>query len=92
MNESEMGYRGSKSEVSFKLPQPNFNGISVKEQRVDGSYFGNQTPKLRCTLMGCENSYQFKIPSKQFIKKFYSSLSTNAIAEREQENITNLNP
>ena len=31
MNENEMGYRGSKSEI--KRPQP----FSVKEQRVDGS-------------------------------------------------------
>jgi hypothetical protein len=35
MNENEMGYRGSKSE--FLSPQPFEN--SVKEQRVDGSYF-----------------------------------------------------
>ena len=34
MNENEMGYRGSKS--VFQYPQP--NEISVKEQRVDGSY------------------------------------------------------
>jgi len=46
----------------------------VKEQRVDGSYFIKQKSKLmklKCTLMGCENSYQIKIPSKQLkIKKF----------------------
>jgi hypothetical protein len=40
---------------------------SVKEQRVDGSYFG-LNPKLRCTLMGFERNYPFKIPSKQFYK------------------------
>ena len=85
MNESEMGNRGSKSEVSFQLPQPNLNEISVKEQRVDGSYFGSKSPKLRCTLMDCENSFQFKIPSKQLNKKFYSSLSAS-------NNIKNLNP
>ena len=34
MNESEVGYRGSKSEI--QSPQPNV--FSVKEQRVDGSY------------------------------------------------------
>jgi hypothetical protein len=60
MNENEMGYRGSKSE--FLIPQP--NEISVKEQRVDGSYFGLK-PKLRCTLTDFERNYPFKIPSKQ---------------------------
>jgi hypothetical protein len=35
MSENEMGYRGSKSE--FLNPQP--IEISVKEQRVDGSWF-----------------------------------------------------
>jgi len=37
MSENEMGYRGSKSE--YLNPQP--KEISVKEQRVDGSYFGS---------------------------------------------------
>ncbi len=37
MNENEMGYRGSKSEIQNPIP----NGISVKEQRVDGSCFIN---------------------------------------------------
>ena len=79
MSENKMGYRGSKSGAGFARP--------VKEQRVDGSYFINlcfclwkiskgkrqksKLMKLRCTLMGCENSYQIKIPSKQLkIKKF----------------------
>ena len=48
----------------------------VKEQRVDGSYFGSILyPKLRCTLMGCESNYQISNPSKQFIiqtKSFYT--------------------
>jgi hypothetical protein len=35
MIENEMDYRGSKSEI--KLPQP--YKFSVKEQRVDGSWF-----------------------------------------------------
>ena len=72
MNESKMGDRGSKSEILS--PQP--KGISVKEQRVDGSYFGCY-PKLRCTLMGFERNYQVKIPSNQFnkIKKLFSTKS-----------------
>jgi hypothetical protein len=76
MNESEMGYRGSKSEI--QNPQP--KGISVKEQRVDGSYFGFY-PKLRCTLMGSESCYQLKIPSNQFNKILFSNLNTKSEAE-----------
>jgi hypothetical protein len=64
MSENEMGDRGSKSEILS--PQP--KRISVKEQRVDGSYFGYYYPKLRCTLMGFERNYPFKIPSNQFNK------------------------
>jgi len=72
MIENEMGYRGSKSEILN--PQP--NEISVKEQRVDGSYFGLY-PKLRCTLTGFERNYPFKIPSKQLNKKSFSTLNIN---------------
>ena len=62
MSENEMGYRGSKS--VFLNPQP--KEISVKEQRVDGSYFGSVSiPRLRCTLTGGESHYHIKIPSKQ---------------------------
>nr|YP_009517168.1 LAGLIDADG homing endonuclease [Blastosporella zonata]YP_009517205.1 LAGLIDADG homing endonuclease [Blastosporella zonata]AYE93092.1 LAGLIDADG homing endonuclease [Blastosporella zonata]AYE93093.1 LAGLIDADG homing endonuclease [Blastosporella zonata] len=76
MSENEMGYRGSKSEI--QSPQPKV--ISVKEQRVDGSYFGFY-PKLRCTLMGFERNYQFKIPSNQFNNRTFSTLNTKAEAE-----------
>ena len=55
MNESEMGYRGSKSEMNIS---------SVKEQRVDGSYLFEQN-KLRCTLMGFERNYQISNPFNQ---------------------------
>jgi hypothetical protein len=55
MIENEMGYRGSKSALVSS---------TVKEQRVDGSCSGI-SPQLRCTLTGCESSYQIKIPSKQ---------------------------
>jgi len=50
-----MGNRGSKSDFIIK---------SVKEQRVDGSYFGF-IPRLRCTLMGGESCYLINILSKQ---------------------------
>ena len=76
MSENEMGYRGSKSE--FQSPQP--KEISVKEQRVDGSYFGF-FPKLRCTLMGFERSYQIKNPSNQFFKKYFSIFNTKPEAK-----------
>jgi hypothetical protein len=69
MSENKMGNRGSKSELKYK---------SVKEQRVDGSYFGSRTiPRLRYTLMGGESRYLIKIPSKQLNrgKKYYSSNS-----------------
>jgi hypothetical protein len=62
MSENEMDYRGSKSD--FLHPQP--KEIFVKEQRVDGSYFGSVTiPRLRCTLTGGESHYLIKIHSKQ---------------------------
>ena len=63
MNENEMGYRGSKS---------NFISKFVKEQRVDGSYCINLM-QLRCTLMGFERNYQFKIPSNQLNKAPFST-------------------
>ena len=57
MIENEMGYRGSKSVL---------NSNTVKEQRVDGSWYIKSKPMyLRCTLMGSESCYQVKIPSKQ---------------------------
>jgi hypothetical protein len=60
MSENEMGYRGSKSDNSAMF-------ISVKEQRVDGSYFDAKKLylKLRCTLMAFKRKYPIKIPSKQ---------------------------
>ena len=73
MNENEMGYRGSKSNFLTKF---------VKEQRVDGSYCINSTQRLqsnlvgmqlRCTLMGFERNYQFKIPSNQLNKALFST-------------------
>jgi len=82
MIENEMEYRGSKSEI--KSPQP--KEISVNEQRVDGSYFGLNKSKLRCILMGCESSYQVKIPSKQLYRRsYYSTLVT--IAQEQEPDI-----
>ena len=71
MSENEMGNRGSKSDNLL---------ISVKEQRVDGSYLGYKSlsySKLRCILMGGKNRYQIKIPSKQFNVKKFSTANNN---------------
>ena len=54
MNESEMGYRGSKSSAI----------ALVKEQRVDGSY-SFQVGLLRCTLMAPVRGYQTEILSNK---------------------------
>ena len=54
MNESEMGYRGSKSSAI----------ALVKEQRVDGSY-SFLVGLLRCTLMAPVRGYQTEIPSNK---------------------------
>jgi hypothetical protein len=62
MNENEMGNRGSKSGNIYASQKQN---LSVKEQRVDGSWcFINLKKHLRYTLMGFERNYQIKILSK----------------------------
>ena len=61
MIESEMGYRGSKSD---SVSHTEF----VKEQRVDGSWLLKLAVlirSLRYTLMGFERNYQIKVLSKQ---------------------------
>jgi hypothetical protein len=74
MSENEMGYRGSKSEIQY--PQPIKKRISVKEQRVDGSWLlAKMATSLRCTLMGREICYPVKILSKKSNKLNYSTLS-----------------
>lgn len=59
MNESEMGYRGSKSVLVLNTP-------IVKEQRVDGSY-SFLVGLLRCTLMAPERGYQTEILSNKIM-------------------------
>lgn len=66
-----MGNRGSKS-VIFALYE--HKNITVKEQRVDGSYIGN--PMLRCTLVGFERNSQTRILSNQ---RNYSNLQSELI-------------
>ena len=79
MIESEMGYRGSKSEFIKQKAQPNLIN-SVKEQRVDGSWSNSllSNSLLRCTLMGLERGYHVKIPSKQINKQNYSTFFLNS--------------
>jgi hypothetical protein len=72
MSENEMGYRGTKSEILSAQP----NRISVKAQRVDGSWLELKTSSLRCTLSGLERDYQTKIPSKQFQFRKFSFFPT----------------
>ena len=86
--EIEMGYRGSKSNIS--------NIVFVKEQRVDGSYFSLSIhEKLRYTLMGFERNYRIKIPSKQLNISSFSTLSYQKI-DKQNPSITSdthvLNP
>jgi len=82
MIESEMGYRGSKSEFISQMD-------SVKEQRVDGSYCikaSSSRMQLRCTLMGFERNYPIKVLSKQLNKQ---NFCTSAYA---QVQLTKLEP
>lgn len=68
MKETEMGYRGSKSEFVTQTE-------TVKEQRVDGSWLiAKNARSLRCTLMGGESRYQVKILSKQLSIRNFSTL------------------
>jgi len=82
MNESEMGYRGSKSVLRRS---------TVKEQRVDGSWSNYllSNSLLRCTLMGFERNYQIKVLSKQLNK---TNFCTSAVATDALVQFTNLDP
>jgi hypothetical protein len=74
MKETEMGNRGSKSEI---LQTQSPKRVSVKEQRVDGSWFlAQQARNLRCTLMDGASYYQINYPSKQF-KSYFSTLHSD---------------
>ena len=69
VSERNVGYRGSKSVM--------LNNIAVKEQRVYGSWCGNNLPRLRCTLMGFFQNCQVKIPSNLIIqRRLYSTESS----------------
>ena len=82
-----MGDRGSKSGIQY--PQPKRN--SVKEQRVDGSWFlAKNTSSLRCTLMGFERNYQVKILSNLInYTTFFSQHKTDRVNTFQLRNYTN---
>ena len=88
MSENKMGHRGSKSVLDLNIAEVHKSG-TVKEQRVDGSwYFNNPNTSnwsnggkreiiikcLRCTLMGLVMNHQLKILTKQFTSRTYSTL------------------
>ena len=81
MIEREMDNRGSKSVLISN---------TVKEQRVDGSWYIKPNPMyLRCTLMGGESRYQIKFPSKHLnISQFSTFLNKENLCNSTQ----NLNP
>jgi hypothetical protein len=79
MIENEIGYRGSKSVLYSS---------TVKEQRVYGNWWIRPI-HLRYTLMGCENSYQIKIFSKQLNKRNYY-INSNSLSKLNPWFITGL--
>ena len=62
--------------------------VTVKEQRVNSSWYGINLPYLRCTLTDFERNYQVKIPSNQIIQKqFYcvTSYTDNTITKTSRK-------
>ena len=78
ISEKIMGDRGSKSEFKL-LDKRNLMLNSVKEQRVNGSSWGNILPHVRCTLAGFERNYQVKILSNLI---YYTSLFSQHKAKK----------
>lgn len=85
MIERKMDNRGSKSVTGEK--------VTVKEQRVNGNWCGKafscSAPRLRCTLMGFERSYQNKIPTTLLVNN-NKNYSTSLVHDSRANN-TNLN-
>ena len=70
MFERAMDNRGSKSVI------PLIESVTVKEQRVEGSWRIHSSIRLRCTLTDFEKNYPVRIPSNQFFnKRSYSSFA-----------------
>lgn len=63
---------------------------SVKEQRVNGSSWGNILPHVRCTLAGFERNYQVKILSNLInYTTFFSQHKTDRVNTFQLRNYTN---
>ena len=75
-SKKNVGYRGSKSVI--------LKNITVKEQRVDGSWHGNRLSCLRYTLMGFERNLHNKILTTQLVNK--RSYSTSFFNEGRDDN------
>jgi len=79
-----MKYRGSKSVSDLKIPTSHIKkSDTVKEQRVDGSWYSlynNNLNKmyLRCTLMNFERNYPVKILSNRInVLRTYITIVTH---------------
>ena len=81
MNESEMGYRGSKSSAI----------ALVKEQRVDGSY-SFQVKLLRFTLMASVMRYQPEILSNQNNQFPAYALDSSSVYDTNRPKLNKLHP
>ncbi len=83
IQETVIGNRGSKS--------VGLNYLTVKEQRVDGSYRGYILPLLRCTLMGFERNYQIGILSNQINRQVRFN-SSHVVQSNQTSLFENINP
>ena len=82
--ERAMEDSGSKSVI--------YKNLTVKEQRVYGSWCGVNLPHLRCTLMGFERNYQTGIPSNYInTHRYFSSLLTQSVIINSANNFK-INP
>jgi hypothetical protein len=77
-----VGNRGSKSVICENL--------TVKEQRVDGSYIKDTDLMLRCTLTGFERNYRIKILTTQLINK--RSYSTSHVSRNNNNHHLIIDP
>nr|QDG01242.1 LAGLIDADG endonuclease [Scytalidium sp.] len=81
-SEKNVGNRGSKSVICENL--------TVKEQRVDGSYIKDTNLMLRCTLTGFERNYRIKILTTQLINK--RSYSTSHVSRNNNNHHLRIDP
>ena len=75
-SEKKVSNRGSKSNACLNSLTSHNQAAIVKEQRVDGSCFGGNSSRLRCTLMGFERGHHIKNLSGQLFQ-YSTAVSTN---------------